>query len=161
MTSEANLTPGSPALIMPATWRDLRALRVVEKTCFGSESWPLLDLVGILTMPGILRLKAEVEGEFAGFIAADLKPTEKLAWIATFCVAPEHQRRGIGGALLKACEERLAVPRVRLSVRTTNQAAIRLYLGFGYQKVGLWKSYYQNGEDALVMEKSLQGKGNL
>lgn len=110
-------------------------------------------------MPGVLRLKAEVEGEFVGFIAADVKPAEKLAWIATFCVAPEYQRLGIGGALLKACEEGLDVPRVRLSVRTSNQAAIRLYLGFGYQKVGLWKSYYQNGEDALVMEKLLQAGG--
>lgn len=155
MTSETLTVPGSAVRIVPATWRDLRPLRVVEKACFGSDSWPLLDLLGILTMPGVLRLKAEVEGEMVGFIAADVKPAAKLAWIATFCVAPGYRRRGIGSELLKTCEELLEVPSVRLSVRASNQEAIRLYLSFGYQKVGLWRDYYQDREDALVMEKAL------
>jgi acetyl-CoA carboxylase biotin carboxyl carrier protein len=101
------------------------------------------------------EIEAEVEGEMVGFIAADVKPAAKLAWIATFCVAPGYRRRGIGSELLKTCEERLEVPSVRLSVRASNQEAIRLYLSFGYQKVGLWRDYYQDREDALVMEKAL------
>jgi ribosomal protein S18 acetylase RimI-like enzyme len=32
--------------------------------------------------------------------------------------------------------------------------AIRLYERFGYTKIGEWTKYYQDGESALVMEKS-------
>jgi ribosomal protein S18 acetylase RimI-like enzyme len=31
--------------------------------------------------------------------------------------------------------------------------AIRLYERFGYERVGEWSRYYQDGESALVMEK--------
>ena len=148
--------PGSPVEIVPATWRDLRELRQVEKASFGRDSWPLLDLIGILTMPGVVRLKACREARMVGFIAADVKSAEKLSWIATFCVLPEYRRRGIGTMLLEECEERVGVPRLRLSVRPTNQEAIRLYLASGYDKVSMWKKYYQDGEDALVMEKRLE-----
>jgi [ribosomal protein S18]-alanine N-acetyltransferase len=45
---------------------------------------------------------------------------------------------------------------VRLSVRVSNESAIRLYLKLGYNKFGYWPSYYQDGEDALVMQKPLR-----
>jgi ribosomal-protein-alanine N-acetyltransferase len=96
--------------------------------------------------------------EMVGFIAGDVRPAEKLAWIATFCVLNTYRRRGIGSMLLQACEDRLDVPRVRLSVRASNLPAIQLYRGFGYQKVGLWAKYYQDEEDAVVMEKELTHK---
>jgi ribosomal protein S18 acetylase RimI-like enzyme len=76
-----------------------------------------------------------------------------MAWIATVAVLPEHRRRGIGNALLQACEAQMDVPDVRLSVRASNNDAIRLYRVAGYQHVGVWPDYYQDGEDALIMEK--------
>jgi len=155
MTSIAISVPGSPASIIPATWRDLKDLRRVERLCFSIDSWPLLDIIGVLTMPGIVRLKAEIDRELIGFIAGDVRRTQRVAWIATFCVLPQHRNKGIGSALLLACEEKVDVQRVRLSVRISNQTAINLYRGAGYQKVSLWKAYYQNREDALVMEKEL------
>jgi len=45
------------------------------------------------------------------------------------------------------------MPKVRLSVRKTNEEAISLYGGLGYQQVGRWEKYYQDGEDALILEK--------
>jgi ribosomal-protein-alanine N-acetyltransferase len=136
-----------------ATLRDLLALRSLEHACFPKDSWPLLDLIGVLTMSNIVRLKATYRGELVGFIAGDVRKSEDLAWIATFCVAPDYQGRGIGKALLAACEERLPMPAIRLSVRASNHIAIRLYLNNGYVKVGEWSRYYSDGEAALVMEK--------
>jgi ribosomal protein S18 acetylase RimI-like enzyme len=138
-----------------ATLRDLLTLRTLERDCFPKDSWPLLDLIGVLTMPNVLKLKAVLRGEMVGFIAADLRKSERLAWIATFCVAPKHQGRGIGRALLEACEQQLAMPAVRLSVRQSNAAAVHLYLTSGYVKVGEWPRYYSDGEAAIVMEKRL------
>ena len=59
MVSEATSLPGSLATIQPATWRDLNSLRHLERLCFPKDAWPLLDLVGVLTLPNVVRLKAE------------------------------------------------------------------------------------------------------
>jgi ribosomal-protein-alanine N-acetyltransferase len=148
--------PGSPALIEPATWRDFNALRQLEKACFPQDAWPIFDLVGVLAFGNVVRLKAMVNGGMVGFIAGDIRGEQRMAWIATIGVLPEYRGRGIGRALLAACEKQLAgVPSVRLNVRTSNKAAIGLYQSCGYERVGLWPTYYQDGEDALVMEKRL------
>lgn len=158
MSQVESVASGSAVLIEPATWRDLNALRHLEKVCFPQDAWPLWDLVGVLTFPNIVRLRALIYGQMIGFIASELRPSERLAWIATIGVLPEYRGRGIGRVLLQACEQRLDVPRVRLNVRLSNQVAIQLYQTSGYERAGLWPAYYQDGEDALIMEKLL---GNL
>ena len=157
MTDFPLVVPGSRAWIEPASWRDLNSLRHLEKVCFPQDAWPLLDLIGVLTLPNIVRLKAVAGEEMAGFIAGDIRSYEKMSWIATVGVLPEFRGQGIGRALLQACEERLTTPRVRLNVRVSNEGAIRLYRNLGYESAGLWSKYYDDGEDALVMEKVLRG----
>ncbi len=147
--------PGSQAVIMPASWRDLNGLRYLEQVCFPKDSWPLLDLVGVLTLPQVIWLKATIGEKLVGFVAGDQKPHQHVSWIATIAVLPEYRGKGIGGDLLGACEERLETPRVKLCVRASNAEAIRLYEHRGYLRVDLWTKYYQDGEDALVMEKLL------
>ncbi len=130
-------------------------MRRLEKECFPIDAWPLLDLIGVLSMSNVVRLKAVIGDEMVGFIAGDIKPREDLAWIATIGVLPAYRRQGIAAALLTACESRLNVGRVRLSVRTENRPAQGLYASFGYERVGLWPSYYQDGSDAIVFEKQI------
>jgi ribosomal protein S18 acetylase RimI-like enzyme len=141
-------------IIEPASLRDLGALRRVEQICFSKDAWPLLDLIGVLTYRGVVRLKAVRDKEMLGFIAGDVRRLEGVAWIATVAVLPEYRGRGIGAALLQACEAQIPVKRIRLCVRPSNDVAIRLYERFGYVKVGEWTKYYQDGESALVMEKT-------
>ncbi len=139
--------------IEPASLRDLNPLRHLEQVCFPKDSWPLMDLIGVLTFPGVIRLKAVNDKEMVGFIAGDIRRLEGVAWIATVAVMPEFRGRGIGSALLEACEQKITVKRIRLCVRVSNNTAIRLYERFGYVRVGEWSRYYQDGESALVMEK--------
>jgi len=147
--------PVSSYAIEPATWHDLGALRHIEKVCFPQDAWPLFDLIGILTFPNVIRLKALCDGQMVGFVAADIKRSESLAWIATIGVLPEYRGRGIGAALLRACEKKLDVSVIRLVVRQSNQTAIRLYERFGYAMLGKWHKYYSDGEDGTVMEKKV------
>jgi ribosomal protein S18 acetylase RimI-like enzyme len=154
--SQAELVAaGSNVIIEPATWRDLNALRNLEKVCFPQDAWPLWDLVGVLTLPNVVRLRAVSDSQMIGFIAGDIRQAESLAWIATLGVLPENRGHGIGRALLQSCEQRLKVRRVQLNVRPSNEIAIQLYLSNGYQRAGLWPAYYQDGEDALIMAKEL------
>jgi ribosomal protein S18 acetylase RimI-like enzyme len=139
--------------IHPANLRDLGPLRHIEQACFLKDAWPLLDLIAVLTWPEVVRLKAVEDHQMIGFIAGDPRPSEHLAWIATVGVLPEYQRRGIGRALLRECEQRLTQPRIRLCVRVSNESAIRLYQQEGYLAMDTWRDYYNDKENALVMEK--------
>ena len=147
--------PGSAVIVEPATWRDLSALRDLERVCFQLDAWPLLDIVGVLAFPGVVRLKATQDGEMIGFIAADIRRMQNVAWITTLGVLPDFRRQGIGSILLNSCEEQISVPRIRLSVRASNQPAQHLYSRQGYARYDVWRRYYSDGEDALVLEKTL------
>jgi ribosomal protein S18 acetylase RimI-like enzyme len=154
MNTIVNTQSEAGVAIEPATLRDLGALRHVEQICFPQDAWPLLDLVSVLTFGGVIRLKAVSDKQMIGFIAGDVKRMEGVAWIATLAVLPEFRGRGIGAALLHACEDQIPVNRIRLCVRPSNEVAIRLYERFGYTKVGEWTKYYTDSESALVMEKT-------
>lgn len=143
-----------PYQIIPASWRDLGALRQLEKVCFPQDAWPLLDLIGVLSLPNVVRLKAVSDDQMIGFVAGDQK-SGGLAWIATIGVLPKYRRQGIASTLLLECEALLDAFQIRLSVRLGNTGAIRLYENFGYQRVDIWPKYYQDGTDALVFEKRI------
>jgi ribosomal-protein-alanine N-acetyltransferase len=140
--------------ILPANLFDLNDLRHVEQTCFPKDAWPILDLIAVLSFPGVIRLKAVADERMIGFIAGDPRPSEGFSWIATIGVLPEYRGKGFGRALLEACEMRLTTERIRLSVRPGNLEAIRMYEKAGYKLIDRWMGYYDDGEDALVMEKS-------
>jgi len=80
------------------------------------------------------------------------------AHITTFAIHPAFRRKGYGKRLLhhafefarsKGCKE------ILLEVRTSNKVAQALYRKLGFSQIGLRKSYYSDGEDALVMKKNL------
>ena len=136
--------------IISATILDLGALRKLEKESFDRDAWPMIDLIAVLTFSNVVRLKAVENGSMVGFIAGDPRLRD-----GTIAVDSNFRRRGIGTALLHACESQLGVPRSRLTVRTSNQGAITLYEKEGYRTIDVWKAYYSDGEDAIVMEKVL------
>lgn len=152
--TERDNQAGAACSILTADWRDYSQLNRLEKASFRREdSWPFWDLVGILTMPGLVRLKAVKDGQMVGFIGGERDAGKRLGWVTTLAVLPDYRRCGIARALLTQAEDELSMPRIRLSVRASNTAAIRLYESTGYQQVDRWGKYYAGGEDALVFEK--------
>lgn len=134
---------------------DLGALRRLERVCFEKDAWSLLDLMAVLTWSDVIRLKAVEGGEMIGFIAGDPRQANGVGWIATLAVDPRFQRRGIGSALLRACEQQFNLPIIKLTVRASNHGAIALYQRTGYRIIDTWLGYYSDGEDGLVMLKTI------
>ncbi len=141
--------------IIKATILDLGALRKLEQESFGKDAWPLFDLIAVLTFTDVIRMKAMEDGQMVGFIAGDPHPRDGWGWISTIAVDPRYRRRGIGLTLLHACENKLGVPQSRLTVRISNQGAISMYEKDGYKSKDIWHAYYNDGEDAMLMEKWL------
>lgn len=141
-------------IIQQADWRDYVSLNAIERVCFSSQDiWPFWDLIGALTLPGLVRLKAVVNDAMVGFIGGERELGRRIGWVTTLAVLPAYRRKGIAVSLLAACEKELGMPRIRLSVRSSNEAAIRLYESESYRLIDRWKKYYAGEEDALVFEK--------
>ena len=152
MRAQSLPTPALQGLqILRTCLRDIRSLYRLEKRCFGVDAWPLIDILFAMILPDLVRLKAVQDGRLVGFVLG--QKDRGLGWIATFAVDELYRNRGIGSELLDAAEDMLRTQRIRLCVRKSNTAAIRLYSRRGYAMVTTWKRYYRGGEDALVMEK--------
>jgi len=142
-------------IIERANWRDLSALISLDKVCFTRDAWPWIDCLAALTFPEIVRLKAVFEDRLIGIVIGDRRRREGLGWIASIGVHPNFQRQGIGRRLLLACEQQLAMPRLRLTLRDSNRIAKSLYQNCGYVEVDVWSRYYADGENGIVMEKTI------
>lgn len=140
--------------ILTATLFDLVPLRRIEQACFPTDAWPLLDLIAVLSYPDVIRLKAMEAGQMVGFVAGDMRRNEGVGWIATIGVLPEFRRQGIARNLLLECERQMNLSIIRLCVRPDNSGAIHLYEMEGYRAIETWKNYYNDGGNALVMEKN-------
>ena len=75
--------------------------------------------------------------------------------IMNLAVDPAWRRRGVAGLLLEDFLARSEGGRERcytLEVRTSNEAAIRLYEQFGFRARGVRRGYYlDDHEDAVIM----------
>jgi len=72
-------------------------------------------------------------------------------------VHPNCRNQGIATGLIVGLVEelrKLGSHSLTLEVRASNETAIRLYLGLGFDEVGRRKNYYRNPkEDALILRK--------
>lgn len=145
-----------PIEMARATWRDVRALVQLDRRCFKPiDAYAWYEFLNLCLWPGLIALKVVQAGRIVGFIAGDPRRQDGHTIIVTIAVDPDYQRRGIGTRLLREVETRSALPRIQLMVRQSNLPALHLYRKLNYTIVETWPRYYEDGEDAYVMEKTL------
>ncbi len=140
-----------PTDISRLAYADLPQVIAIERRSFPTP-WSLAMFVLELSKPGGICLAARRGGELVGYLVCSRYDT---VWhVMNVSVDPDRRRSGIATALLEDLLARVADPDARytLEVRTSNDAAIKLYEGFGFRSAGRRRGYYHdNREDALIM----------
>jgi len=100
---------------------------------------------------------AELENAIAGYIC--IRQVNDECHLLDLAVHPDHRDKGIATALFNNIMEDLKPGKCRtffLEVRTSNEAARKMYEKFGFNIVGIRKKYYINPtDDAVIMMMEL------
>ena len=141
--------------IRPLTYADLPQVIAIERRAFPTP-WSLAMFVLELSKPSGICLAALIEERIAGYLVCSRYAT---VWhLMNVAVDDRLRRRGIATALLERLFELGDKPseQYTLEVRTSNDAAIRLYERFGFRAAGRRRAYYHdNREDALIMWRTV------
>jgi len=137
---------------------DLERILEIEQASF-THPWSVFTFKRCLEES--TSMVCEEEG-ILGFLIATLEipPWEKqpVAHLHNLAVDPGYRRKGVASALLKVFLKFCKVERVRtvsLEVRRRNTGAIRFYKRQGFKRKRRMPHFYEDGEDAFLMEGEL------
>lgn len=144
--------------ICVAPWeeKDIEEIARCEAACF-AKPYTNKDIQELYVNGYTHGFIARFGGEFAGY--ASFMAVYESGDVLRVAVYPAFRRKGLARALMQetlAQAAALGVEKIFLDVRTSNVAAIALYEGFGFEKIGLRKKYYENGEDAYTMARTIE-----
>ncbi len=141
-------------------WWDVPAALAIEHKLFPdpwSEATFWSELAGVPETRHYIV--AESQDELVGY--AGLFATRHTGDVQTLAVAEHRHGEGMGALLLTALLDearRRGVGELLLEVRADNDAAARLYVRFGFERIGVRRGYYQPGRvDAVVMRRRMSG----
>lgn len=139
--------------IRPAVIEDLPAIVELDEVCFGTEAWSATAWHGEFDRLAEDRvILVADEGTVAGYVVLLVPPVAvDVVELLRIAVAPAERRTGIGGQLMTAALARCAGRTVLLEVAASNDSAIGLYGGFGFDEISRRRGYYAGGEDAVIM----------
>lgn len=136
--------------VRPGCKRDRKVVCRLECACFGwarllSGLWPRTGANGAAVWI------AEDSGRPVGYLISYERGLDgrQVWYVGGVGVLRSHRDRGIATQLMGVVFA--DHPTVWLHVRASNQAALHLYDTLGMQALRRHKSFYSNGDDAIVM----------
>lgn len=143
-----------PVYLAAPLGSDLEALAELERACHG-RPWTLDQLRSDLERDGLRVLRGT-----QGIVAyCSVRRVVDELHVDNLTVAPDWQRRGLGGRLLERILHlgRCSGARVVfLEVRSGNRAARALYAAHGFEPYAVRRAYYTAPrEDAVLMRRFL------
>lgn len=145
-------------IIRTAGPADLAAIDRIETRSFERDRFPRRNLRRVLASPAATFLLALSDGAPAGYLMLLYRRGSRVARLYSLAVDPGQRGRGVAdaliGAALTAAVARGA-DRLRLELRPSNAGALRLYERAGFTVFERKPTYYDDGEDAIRMERSL------
>ncbi|MDF1740920.1 MAG: GNAT family N-acetyltransferase/peptidase C39 family protein [Verrucomicrobiales bacterium] len=138
---------------------DLNALVELEKLCFESDRLSRRSFQRWVKGDSSILLVLTVEDVLVGYGLVLLHRGTRLARVYSLALNPATRGRGYGRQLLIALEAAaLESGRLfmRLEVSKVNTAAIALYRSLQYREFDELESYYEDGTDAVRMQKRIR-----
>jgi len=145
--------------IRSARTSDLDALVALENALFETDRLSRRSFRRFISSRSAVLLVASEDGAVRGYGLVLLRRGTALARLYSIAVDPKVQGRGIATALIGACEEaasKRGAMVVRLEVQVHNARALKLYEKLGYRVFGRYEAYYDDGSDALRLEKIIK-----
>lgn len=144
---------------------DVQAMHAMETTLFPADAWHIDMFLAEITHPTrtyyMLELPAEGsednEGSWRAIGYCGTMVVADTADVQTIGVLPEYEGYGFGRAMLEQMHARareLGAERILLEVRADNPRAQRLYERNGYRQIHVRRRYYDDGTDAIIMERA-------
>jgi ribosomal-protein-alanine N-acetyltransferase len=137
------------------TYADLPQVIAIERRAFPTP-WSLAMFVLELSKPSGICLAATINERVVGYLVCSRYDT---VWhVMNVAVDDRLRRQGIASTMMERLFGMGDKPNEQytLEVRTSNDAAIRLYEQFGFRAAGRRRAYYHdNREDALIMWRTV------
>lgn len=149
----------TPAIVMAMSYGDLNECWRLDQRCFSDGEAYDRETIRYLLSHGqsVCYKVVSPGGEMIAFVVGMIEP-DGTGHVVALGVGPENRRLGHGRSLMYAVEKGFldrGISTVRLEVRTSNDAAQKLYFDLGYKIVRRMPRYYTSGDDGYLMVKSL------
>ena len=147
-------------MIRPARLDDLPALVEIENDVFARDRISRRNFRHLLTRAHAVSLVDEDRDGLCGYVTVLFRRGAAWGRLYSLAVLPRCRGRRLGQKLLAAAEaacRQQGCTSLRLEVHPANAAAQRLYAKTGYSEFGRYPGFYEDGADALRLEKALAG----
>jgi ribosomal-protein-alanine N-acetyltransferase len=136
--------------------KDLDKIYSLEQLC-NKNSWSRNSLFEELSkISSVNTVLENGQKEIIGFLCSTLILNE--LHILEVAIHPFHRNKGLGCSLINHLLREAITKKVTLillEVRVSNHSAIRVYEKCGFMRDALRIGYYQDGEDAILMSKTI------
>ena len=149
--------------IEPAASEDWQALSDLEMAAFAGDRISARSWRALLASPSatvtVARDSSEGTSRIVGAAVVLQRASTSVARLYSIAVAPHARGRGVSACLLEDAAQRMrdaGAAVLRLETRVDNVVAQRLFSRSGFVERGRRTAYYEDGEDALLYQKSLR-----
>jgi ribosomal protein S18 acetylase RimI-like enzyme len=150
----------APLAIRPARRADLDRLLAIEHNVFATDRLSRRSFREHLRRATQRLIVAARGNEVVGYALISFRKNSRSARLYSLAAQAEAGR-GVGSALLQACEAEARArgcAALRLEVNERNARAVRLYERNGFIRAGRRENYYEDGAPALLYRKELAWK---
>lgn len=148
----------SPTRIRRAEPADLAALLALENASFTGDKLSERRMRHWIGAPNAILLTAYRGADLLGSCLVLTRADSPAARLYSIAISKAARGQGLGSKLLRKAESLArenGSSSIRLEVAAGNLAAIGLYQKLGYSVFGRKAAYYDDGQDAIRMQKAL------
>ncbi len=145
--------------IRKALQTDISSLVELEKRCFRGDALDRRAFRRLATRAHALTLVAEIDSSIVAYVTLLFRKTTSIARLYSIAVESSYRKAGIARKLIYEAEKYALANHaivMRLEIRTDNHASLNLFHSLGYRDFGRYLSYYDDGQNAIRLQKHLR-----